>query len=745
MALASYGQPAHLRAARGWCGPPATAASPSSRSTGTRWPSRAAEGDGARPPSTPTWRPASSSGWRRCCSSWPAGCTTRPATAALTMAGGVALNCVANSGLAERGPVRATSGCSRPPATPAPRSAPRCTWPTRSATGSRRCRPPPSGRAGPTTSSSRLAGRRPRCPTSARDDIAEAVAEVLAADGDRRLVPGPQRVRPAGARPPQPARPPRPRRQPRAAQRRQGPRAVPAGGPDGAAPSGPRNLRGGPIPSPYMLFTHRVRAGGPSASRRSSTSTAPPASRRSTAHDEPLVAPHARGLRAAHRAPRGGQHLAQHRRPADGRRPARRAGVLRLGAGRRPGPRAVPGPPRRPRVRPWRHDAAYDVVVPTDRAAQPAAALLDARSPRRRPSAGARRCWSTTGRDRSRPAARRRRAGALRRRGAARAGRGAGGGPQRRLARPTAASGSPSSTTTWCRGPDWRGGAGRRPRRAAAPDVGGEPGPARVPLPAGPAADRLGAQRRRPGDGPVGHRRHGLPADGAGRGRRLRRALPPGLPGGRRPRRCGSWRAGWRIVARASGTSSTRCGPAPWGQRAAPGGQRRRRADAAPARAGLAGAAPAAPAGRRRPRTSPPRRRRRSAPWRPLAGAGAGVGRRGGAALAGAPGPPSSPGAASPRAADRCARSPPWWSPRVADPAGGDRAHWLRGLGAAARLRRRRRRRRAPGADGRAVRPGRHAGRRRALQRRPGAGRAGARAPARRSTGCGPPGCRWRS
>ncbi|WP_418605725.1 glycosyltransferase family 2 protein [Georgenia sp. SUBG003] len=70
---------------------------------------------------------------------------------------------------------------------------------------------------------------------------------------------------------------------------------------------------------------------------------------------------------------------------------------------------------------------------------------------------------------------------------------------------------------------------GANPRRR-------EPGPHPRPAAGSPAPDRLGAQHRRPHHGAVGDRRHGLPAGGARRGARLRRALPARLPRGRRPR-----------------------------------------------------------------------------------------------------------------------------------------------------------------------------------------------------------------
>ena len=51
-----------------------------------------------------------------------------------------------------------------------------------------------------------------------------------------------------------------------------------------------------------------------------------------------------------------------------------------------------------------------------------------------------------------------------------------------------------------------------------------------------PPAHRLGTRHRRPGHGPLDHRGHGLPAPRADRRRRLRRTIPPGLPGRRGPR-----------------------------------------------------------------------------------------------------------------------------------------------------------------------------------------------------------------
>ena len=105
MALASYGEPRHPgRAAGAGAARPATAASPWIGSTGRA--SRSRDRPTPRcPTSTPTSPPACRPGSRRCCSDL-AGVVARrgrrPST--LTMAGGVALNCVANARIAAEGP-----------------------------------------------------------------------------------------------------------------------------------------------------------------------------------------------------------------------------------------------------------------------------------------------------------------------------------------------------------------------------------------------------------------------------------------------------------------------------------------------------------------------------------------------------------------------------------------------------------------------------------------------------------------
>src|SRR4029453_7994992 len=134
----------------------------------------------------------------------------------LTMAGGVALNCVANSVLATHGPFERI-------------------WVQ-----------PAAGDAGTAL------GAALHVAHALGDRVAPMPTAALGRGcprGDRRrrrgrLVPGPQRVRPPRPRPPQPARQRHPRGQPGAPQRRQGPRAVPPGGPDGPGRAGRRALRG---------------------------------------------------------------------------------------------------------------------------------------------------------------------------------------------------------------------------------------------------------------------------------------------------------------------------------------------------------------------------------------------------------------------------------------------------------------------------------------------------------------------
>ena len=285
--------------------------------------------------------------------------------------------------------------------------------------------------------------------------------------------------------------------------------------------------------------------------------------------------------------------------------------------------------------------------------------------------------------------------------------------------------GSPSSTTTSSSRPGWRGPwpPTSRGRRRTSPRSQGR---IVVPLPARTAPHGLGAQRRRPGARALGDGRPGLPADRAGGGRRLRRALPPRLPRGRRPRRCGS--TARRLADRARRAPD-----------AAPGRARRPLGVASASQAGNADDALMRRAAR--PRTGASAPARRAGRWPRHAGD-----RRAPALAAARPRPP--PGAR----ARRLAAAAAWaagtaelaWAriapgPRSRDEVVTMLARAPRMPFAADGLARRRprdrapprapaRRDAAPPAGRGAVRPRRDARRRRALQRRPGAGRADARA-----------------
>ena len=366
----------------------------------------------------------------------------------------------------------------------------------------------------------------PRCRTPGRDSIAAEAAPGAGRQRHRRLVPGAQRVRPARARPPLAARPPRRPGHHGPDERRQGPRAVPADRADGAAPTGSRRSSRASTPARTCCSCTGCRSSGGTASRRSCTSTAPPGCRPCTPTTEPLVAEMLAEFERLHRPAGGGQHVAEHGGPADGGHPARGDGAVRLGAGGPAGDRPVRGAP----AGGVRWAVTGDQRGGADaRPAQPAR-CCSTRSPRGagRPTrgAGGRRPAAT-------PPGPLPGAGRVHE-GAGRAGRGPGRGAQRRLAgRPRTAGWSfldddvvPDAglgRAGWSRDLD---GAGDR--------VGGVQGRVRVPLPAGRRPtdwERVtaGLAERR-----LDHRRHGVPAGGAGRGRRLRRAVPAGVPGGRR-------------------------------------------------------------------------------------------------------------------------------------------------------------------------------------------------------------------
>ena len=421
-----------------------------------------------------------------------------PATGTLTMAGGVALNCVANTRISAEGAVRRRSGCSRRPATPgtalggALHVAARLGEPTA---------PMPGADLGRGWTDERDRGRAAHgagLPYERPRRRRRGGRRGAGRRRHRRLVPGPQRVRPARARATARCWPtPGGADNLDAAQRRQGPRAVPAGRADGAAPSGPPRSSPGPIPSPVHAVRARRRRGWrdriPAVVHVDGTArvqTVDPAT-------EPLVARMLAGLRAAHRPAGGGQHQPEHRRPADGRHAARRAGVLRFRAGRPAGDRPVRGAPRRRACRDRRPEPDGDVAS--------ASSSRRSAGRRLRHAAGARgRVGGTAGRRRvvvvddrpapGRPLACRMPAGWPAGDGAAGRRPRPGGGAQRRLAghrhrvggvprrrravppglarRPAARPGRPPAATWPASGTDRRAAAGRtvaRPTGSAAP------------------------------------------------------------------------------------------------------------------------------------------------------------------------------------------------------------------------------------------------------------------------------------
>ena len=102
----------------------------------------------------------------------------------------------------------------------------------------------------------------------------------------------------------------------------------------------------GPLPSPYMLFVHTVapswREKIPAVVHVDGTARVQTVDRA----QQPLLAGMLGGASAApHRAAGAGEHQPQHRRAPDGGRPPRRAGVLRLRTSGRARPGTVPGAP----------------------------------------------------------------------------------------------------------------------------------------------------------------------------------------------------------------------------------------------------------------------------------------------------------------------------------------------------------------------------------------------------------------
>ena len=510
MALASYGQPAPPRpTSPSWSAPPATAGSCTEP---IDWDAYAPRADGgrvtARRRRTPTSPPPCSAGSRRCCSSWPAGCTTRTGERCLTHGRRRRAELRRERGAAPRRARSTTSGCSRPPVTPAPRSG-AALHVAREADGA-------SGR--PMTTAALGRGWT--------DDEIEASLRTA-----RRAVRAARRPRRAPSRTSSPptgvvawfqgrsrVRPARPRASARCWPTRatsqnlerlndvKGREQFRPVAPHGARRAGGRDLRRRTAAQPV----HAVRA-----RRRPRVARAHPGGRARRRHgagpdrrprDQPLLAGRARRLRGAHRPAGRGQHQPQHRRPADGRRPARRARAVRLGPGRRAGDRAVPGAPRttvvaRARGRAVaeharRRCSTYAVVVPT--VGRPSLALLlgslAAQAHRARP-----RWWSSTTGRRQPPAPRR----STSRTAAGRAGPAGGGrGPA-----PPATSGGGTRDAPWVGFLDddvvlpatWSRASGRRPRAARDRAAGGSQAP------------RAGAAARRTGARPTGSgRRTGL-------------------------------------------------------------------------------------------------------------------------------------------------------------------------------------------------------------------------------------------
>ena len=197
------------------------------------------------------------------------------------MAGGIALNCVANTPHLAGDAVRGRLGAAR------------------------RRRRRHGARRRPAAVRRRRRARRPVHHGRARPRVERRRAGRLAAPRQRalhdagghrrrggrgarrrrcgRLVRRSQRVRAPRARATLAHGAPRPVREPRTAQRRQGPRAVPSGRADGADRPRAADLQRRPDPQPlHAVRAHRQRLGGENAFRLSSTSTARPASRPST-------------------------------------------------------------------------------------------------------------------------------------------------------------------------------------------------------------------------------------------------------------------------------------------------------------------------------------------------------------------------------------------------------------------------------------------------------------------------------
>ena len=210
-----------------------------------------------------------SGGWRRCCSTSPRWLHERTGDRDLVMAGGVALNCVANSRIWREGPFERV--WVQPAAGDSGTALGAALHVAHELGDARRAdaRPRRSGRGWDDAAlAARLetAGRRLRAARRRRRRRRRGARR----QPGRRLVPGPLGVRPARARAPLAARRPAPAGEPREAQRHQGPRAVPAGRADGARRARRRDLRRRPDPEPvHALHARRARRlGGAHPGRR---------------------------------------------------------------------------------------------------------------------------------------------------------------------------------------------------------------------------------------------------------------------------------------------------------------------------------------------------------------------------------------------------------------------------------------------------------------------------------------------
>ena len=189
---------------------------------------------------------------------------------------------------------------------------------------------PTSAAAGPTTRSRRCC-RPPGSPTGAVPTSPSEVAAALADDAIVAWFQGRSEFGPRALGHRSLLAHPGRRGEPGAAQRRQGPGAVPAGGADGADRAGRRRSSAAarcPARTCCSCTTWRRewRDRIPAVVHVDGTAriqSVDPA-------DEPLAGADAERVRAADRAAGRGQHQPEHRRPADGRQPPRRAGVLRL-------------------------------------------------------------------------------------------------------------------------------------------------------------------------------------------------------------------------------------------------------------------------------------------------------------------------------------------------------------------------------------------------------------------------------